>query len=94
MFPSSSGRLKAATISGRISELLYRAGVKQHAFDGKSAHALRRTAATETLESSHDLRAVQSLLGHTDMSSLKHYVKRADVANIASALQSRFTEVA
>jgi integrase/recombinase XerC len=90
LFPSSSGRLKPATISGRVSELMYRAGVKQGPFDGMSGHALRRTAGTETYASSHDIRAVRDLLGHIDYSSLKAYVDRADVANIADAVQSRF----
>jgi len=90
LFPSSSGRLKPATISGRISELMYRAGCKTGPYDGMSGHALRRTAGTETYESSRDIRAVKDLLGHVDYSSLKAYVDRADVANIADAVQSRF----
>lgn len=94
LFPSSSGRLKPATISGRISELMYRCGAKQGPFDGMSGHALRRSAGTETYESSRDIRAVKDLLGHVDYSSLKAYVDRADVANIASAVQSRFHDVA
>lgn len=93
MFPSSSGRLKPATISGRISELMYRAGCKTGPFDGMSGHALRRSCGTETYESSHDIRAVRDLLGHVDYSSLKAYVDRADVANISDAVQSRFKPV-
>ncbi len=92
LFPSYAGRLKAATISGRVSELLYRAGVKQHAHDGRSAHALRRTAATETLDASGDLRAVANLLGHADLSSLRHYLARANVAEIKAALDLRFDQ--
>lgn len=92
LFPSYAGRLKAATISGRVSELLYRANVKQHAYDGRTAHALRRTAATETLDASGDLRAVQNLLGHVDLSSLRHYLARANVAEIRSALDQRFDQ--
>ncbi len=90
LFPSWNGRLKPATISGRVSELLYRAGVKQHPHDGRSAHALRRTAATETRDASGDLRAVQNLLGHADLSSLRHYVARADVGRVAKAVEARW----
>lgn len=90
MFPSWSGRLKAATISGRMSTLMLNAGVKHHAYDGKSAHALRRTAATETLEYSGNLRATQNLLGHADLSSMRHYIARASVGEIRDAVSSRF----
>ena len=94
MFPSAAGRLKPATISGRISGLMYDAGVKTGPYDGKTGHALRRTCATETLESSRDLRAVQDLLGHADLSSLKHYIKRSEVAKIRDAINTRFDDVA
>lgn len=90
MFPSPSGRLKPGTISQRVTELMWASGIKSHAYDGKSAHALRRTAATETLESSRNLKATQELLGHANLSSLDHYIKRSGVEVIAAAVQSRF----
>jgi len=90
MFPSPTGRLKPGTISQRVTELMWSSGIKAHAYDGKSAHALRRTAATETLEASHDIKAVQGMLGHANMSSLEFYIKRSGVDVIAAAVQSRF----
>lgn len=90
MFPSWDGRIKSATISGRMSYLMRDAGIKDHPFDGVSAHALRRTAATETLEASGNLRAVQNLLGHADLSSMRHYIARASIAEIAQAVEARF----
>ncbi len=90
MFPSNSGRLKPATISGRLVALMWRAGVKKAPRDGKSGHALRRTAATETLDASNDIRATRDLLGHADLSSMEHYIARSDVKKIAAAVNSRF----
>jgi site-specific recombinase XerD len=95
MFPScKGGRLTAQTISERISLLMYAAGIKTGPRDGKSPHALRRTMATETLMASHDLRATQDLLGHVDLSSMRPYIARAAVSEMAAAVRCRFPEVA
>jgi len=91
LFPSPhGGPIRAATISDRFAHLMRKAGVKHHAFDGKGAHALRRTAATETLSASGDLRATKDLLGHADWGSMKHYQARANANEIAAALRMRF----
>jgi site-specific recombinase XerD len=54
------------------------AGVKQRAWDGKSAHAYRHTAATDMLEHGADLRDVQSMLGHQHLATTAIYVNRQE----------------
>lgn len=91
MFPScKGGRLTAQTISEIMSQLMYDAGVKTGPRDGKSPHALRRTMATETLNASQNLRATQNLLGHADLGSMRAYIARASVSEMADAVRSRF----
>lgn len=34
--------------------------------------------------------AVQNLLGHADLSSMRHYIARASIAEIAQAVEARF----
>lgn len=93
LFPSrKGGRLTAQTISELGSKLMYDAGVKTGPRDGKSPHALRRTMATETLDASHDLRATQNLLGHADLSSMRAYIARSSVGEMASAVGARFPD--
>lgn len=91
LFPScKGGRLTAQTISERVSQLMYEAGIKNGPHDGKSPHALRRTMATETLIASHDLRATQNLLGHADLGSMRAYIARASVSEMEAAVRCRF----
>ena len=93
MFPScKGGRLTAQTISELMSQLMYDAGIKTGPRDGKSPHALRRTMATETLNASQNLRATQNLLGHADLSSMRAYIARASVGEMAAAVTARFPQ--
>ena len=66
----------------RASTLLRAAGVKLAPYDGVSLHALRHTAASDVLDASRDLRAVQALLGHEHLSTTEVYrrVRRNAVA--------------
>jgi integrase/recombinase XerD len=45
-----------------------------------SDHALRHTAATLAYRYSHDLRAVQDLLGHSDPRTTARYARVVDMA--------------
>jgi integrase/recombinase XerC len=77
------------TISGMVSEWMRAAGVKGWAHDGISAHALRHTAASDVLESSHDLRAVQEMLGHRHLQTTSIYLRRANLDRLRDAMAGR-----
>jgi site-specific recombinase XerD len=67
-------------ITKLVSDWMYQAGIKAHAFDGVSAHAGRHTAATDTYERSKDIRAVQQFLGHSSLDVTQKYVKGSAAA--------------
>lgn len=63
------GRLSARGIQSRLAEWARRKGFSQHVHP----HALRHSFASHLLESSGDLRAVQEMLGHSDISTTQIY---------------------
>lgn len=81
--------LTPVTIGNMMSDLMRRAGVKLAPWDGVSGHSLRHTAASDVLENSQDLRAVQAMLGHQSLTSTEIYLRRADADRIRRAMKGR-----
>jgi len=70
LFVSQKGRaLSVRSIQLRLKALAQRSALGQHLHP----HMLRHSFATHMLESSSDLRAVQELLGHADISTTQIY---------------------
>ena len=75
----------------RISEIVAiharECGVKRSCHDGRGAHALRRTLATELLADGANIRQVQAVLRHASLQSTEHYLRRAEVADLRPVLE-------
>jgi integrase/recombinase XerC len=70
LFISNRGRrLSARSIQARLSRWQIKQGLPQHVHP----HMLRHSFASHLLESSSDLRAVQELLGHSNISTTQIY---------------------
>lgn len=57
-----------------VSGWMYDAGIKTRPFDGRSAHALRHTSATDMVLGGAPLPAVQAALGHRSLATTGRYV--------------------
>lgn len=66
LFPSPNGGHLAANYVGVL--------ISNALGEGWSAHSLRRRFGTKVYAESHDIRAVQKLLGHADLSTTQMYV--------------------
>ena len=75
---------------GRLAvELMYLADVKHVPWDGRSGHALRHTAASDTLDADPDLTIVQEMLGHASLPSTAIYLRRANLTRMRRAMEGR-----
>lgn len=61
-----------------MARWLDKAGVAHHAGDGKTFHALRRTAGTRLVESGAELALTAQVLGHASVESSRRYIALAD----------------
>lgn len=65
------------------------AGVKRTQWDGRSAHTLRHSAATEVLDATSDIRLAQELLRHTHLASTEYYLGRSGTDRVRAAREAR-----
>jgi integrase/recombinase XerC len=76
----SNTRLSPRTVQARLRSLAIRAGLPTHVHP----HMMRHSFASHVLQSSHDLRAVQEMLGHASISSTQIYTA-LDFQHLAQA---------
>jgi site-specific recombinase XerD len=80
LFPGlSNGHLSAHWVGTLVSRALA---------DGTTMHQLRHLCATEIHNQTHDLRLVQTLLGHTSVATTQRYVA-VDDTKIREAVSTR-----
>jgi len=84
----ADGRVTAGWVSTHIAKLMAEAGLHTKG-DGRTAHALRHTAASDVLEKAKDLRVVQQMLGHASLRSTEVYLRRADLGSLREAMDGR-----
>lgn len=77
--------------TNRISELMQTwmtaAGIKRAAWDGKACHSLRHTLASEVADVEPDLRVLQQILGHVNLTSTQIYIRGAEMTKLRVALE-------
>jgi integrase len=76
-------------LSSLVSRWMATAGVKRRAWDGRTAHAWRHTAASELADVEPDLRVVQQFLGHVHLSSTQVYLRRVEQRRLRQAMAAR-----
>lgn len=82
--------ISAKTISGYMRRWMIDAGVKVRPYDGRSAHALRRTAASDVADRGADIRVVQAMLGHQRAeTTIRHYYRAVTMTQMRSAMEGR-----
>lgn len=72
----NSRPIHTAVISRTVSDLMRRAGVKEHSGDGRSTHALRHTFAQHLIDDGRPIRKVQAAMGHATQQTTERYLRR------------------
>jgi integrase len=73
-------------LSRQVSAWMTAAGVKTGRYDGRSAHALRHTAASNLYDATLNARAVQNFLGHANLATTDRYLRHTTDAVIRAGL--------
>ena len=76
----------AGYLSRLVRAWLEAAGVKSGPYDGRSAHALRHTAASDLYDNTRDVKAVQKFLGHANVATTDRYLRAGDDTIIRAGL--------
>lgn len=85
---SPEGRLSSRWLSRKLARLMTEAGLHV-AGDGRSAHSLRHTCASDVLETCHDVTLVQEMLGHKSLETTRIYLRRANMGRLRTAMAGR-----
>lgn len=85
LFPSRTGHLSRVRLFQLLKELAARAGLPPEKI---SPHVLRHAFATHLLEGGADLRSLQTLLGHADISTTQIYT-HVDAARLVKLVNER-----
>lgn len=87
----SSLPMTADTLSKLVIKLSKAAGVKRAPYDGRGAHSLRRTCATDLLESGASVVQVQQVLRHQNLATTQAYLRRSSAEELRGVLERRAT---
>lgn len=78
------------TLSHYMRRWMRAAGVKTRALDGRSAHGLRRTAGSDVMDRSGNIRVVQAMLGHADIeTTARYYLRQVTMDQMRDAMEGR-----
>ena len=83
--------MTADTLSKLVIKLSKAAGVKRAPYDGRGAHSLRRTCATDLLESGASVVQVQQVLRHQNLATTQAYLRRSSAEELRGVLERRAT---
>lgn len=72
--PISEDPINPTTFNTALRKYIETAGIKRTGWDGKSFHALRRTAGTKMVASGVHVSTVAQVLGHGNIESSKRYI--------------------
>lgn len=84
----NDGRLSPAWISRKMALIMHEAGVHDWG-DGRSAHAMRHTFATDVSRRTSDLLVLRDLLGHASLATTQIYLGNASEDRLRSAVEGR-----
>jgi site-specific recombinase XerD len=81
--------LSAETVSNYVNGWIREAGVKTSGYDGRSAHGLRRTAASDVMDKVRDVQIVQAMLGHERIETTTLYLRPVNLGRLREAMEGR-----